>query len=131
MILIGGTNEKTKTLFLILYLMVTCFSSMNSATTEHYTLKNGMKIILINDPIATITSVKAYVRVGSIYEENYFGSGISHYLEHLVAGGTTSEHSEKEYENIISMLEVSAMPIPQLTTHHTLLTRVQFIPIQL
>ena len=32
------------------------------------------------------------------------GSGISHYLEHLVAGGTTNYRSETQYKSLVDAL---------------------------
>ncbi len=69
-----------------------------------FSLKNGLKVILLHEPEASLVSVRSYVRAGSIYEEPHLGSGASHYLEHLLAGGTTTKRSEEEYKRIISHL---------------------------
>ena len=70
-----------------------------------YDLDNGMKVFFVKDRSTSMASVRTYVRAGSVDEEGYgLGGGLSHYLEHLVAGGTTEKRSEKEYEEIISNL---------------------------
>ena len=51
---------------------------------KEITLKNGLKIVLIEDPQAPIVSIRSFVNVGSVYESRYQGSGISHYIEHIV-----------------------------------------------
>ena len=38
---------------------------------------------------APIARVHAYMKIGSIYEGEYLGSGLSHYMEHIVSGGST------------------------------------------
>lgn len=76
---------------------------MNSNTT-HFTLENGLDVILIQDDFSPVISARTYVRAGSIDEGELLGGGASHYLEHLVAGGTTSKNSEDTYKNKISLL---------------------------
>ena len=69
----------------------------------HY-LKNGATAVIVVDPNSKISSSYVFVRSGSINEGEFLGSGVSHYLEHLLAGGTTAFKSEKEYQNIIDNL---------------------------
>ena len=71
--------------------------------SEH-TLDNGLKVVLVQDPGASLVSVRTYVRAGSIDEDPLLGSGLSHYLEHLVAGGTTTVHPEESYRRTIAKL---------------------------
>ena len=70
---------------------------------SEYTLDNGLKVYLIQDPSATYTTARTYVRAGSINESLFYGAGASHYLEHLLAGGSTSKRSEDQYKALISM----------------------------
>ena len=69
---------------------------------REYTLDNGLKVFLIPDSSASLVTVKTFVKTGSITESPYWGSGISHYLEHLLAGGTTSYRSEAAYKKLIA-----------------------------
>lgn len=76
---------------------------MNSNTT-HITLENGLDVVLIQDDFSPVISARTYVRAGSIDEGQLLGGGASHYLEHLVAGGSTSKNTEDTYKNKISLL---------------------------
>lgn len=67
-------------------------------------LDNGLKVVLVNDPSASLVSVRTIIRAGSIDEDAVLGSGVSHYLEHLVAGGTTKARSEETYRRLIAQL---------------------------
>src|SRR5688572_13831687 len=50
-------------------------------------LDNGLTIIAkrVASPVA---AVRGYVRTGGAYEGAWLGGGLSHLLEHLVAGGS-------------------------------------------
>ncbi len=51
-------------------------------------LKNGATLILKPDRSAALASVQVWVRTGSIHEGAHLGSGLSHYLEHMLFKGT-------------------------------------------
>ncbi len=51
-------------------------------------LKDGMTVLIRERPGEQVVSAQVLVRAGSIYEGQSPGAGLSHYLEHLVAGGT-------------------------------------------
>ncbi len=92
---------------LILFIIIFSFNSgeiMSKQDVNSHTLDNGLKIFFINDPSASLVSVRTYVQAGSVTEGEYLGSGISHYLEHMVAGGATTKRSEQEYKDLISRL---------------------------
>jgi len=59
---------------------------LTSAT--RLTLPNGLALILDSDPSAPVISVQAWVATGSIHEGEKLGSGLSHFLEHMVFKGT-------------------------------------------
>lgn len=88
-----------------------------TAAVEHYTLDNGLEVALIHDPHAKIITLKTIVKTGSIHEDNYLGHGISHYLEHLVAGGTTSKKTEDDYIKLLSLM--GGVSNAYTTTDHT------------
>jgi zinc protease len=67
-------------------------------------LNNLLTILLIKDETTPIVAVKTYVRAGSMLEESHLGSGMSHFLEHMIAGGSTSIRSEKKYKDAIATL---------------------------
>lgn len=57
-------------------------------TATRLTLPNGLTLILDPDPSAPVISVQAWVATGSIHEGEKLGSGLSHFLEHMVFKGT-------------------------------------------
>ena len=72
---------------------------------ELFALSNGLKILVKKIPGAPITSVWAYVqKTGSQNEGRWLGTGISHYVEHLVCGGTTPTRGKEQTREIIDSL---------------------------
>lgn len=65
---------------------------------DKFILKNGLKILQINNPSANTVAVGIFVGVGSRHESNKL-NGISHFLEHLMFKSndkyTTAEIAEK------------------------------------
>jgi len=59
-------------------------------------LKNGLAVLIRNQTESDALAVQVLVGTGSIYEGKYLTSGISHYLEHVVSGGSTRSFTEKE-----------------------------------
>ena len=58
-------------------------------------LANGMTVIARR--VATpVLSVRGYVRAGGVYEGRWLGGGLSHLLEHIVAGGSNQRRSEAQ-----------------------------------
>ena len=83
---------------LILTIIFILYStSLLSADPLSYRLDNGLQVYLLPDPSSPLVSVRTMVKAGSITEEPWLGSGISHYLEHVVAGGSTEMKSEDDY----------------------------------
>ena len=76
----------------------------NTETLIEKTLHNGVKVFLLVDKSSSLVSARTYVRAGSIDESIHPGSGLSHYLEHIVAGGTTEANSEDYYKTLISKM---------------------------
>jgi zinc protease len=66
------------------------------------TLSNGLTVIIQENHAAPVATVRCYVKnTGSAFEGRYLGAGLSHVLEHVVAGGTTTRRTEKQIEKII------------------------------
>jgi len=63
------------------------------------TLPNGMQVVAQKTSSNSVI-LMCFVKSGSIHEEEYLGSGISHYLEHLVSSGTTSYRTEAQYSEL-------------------------------
>jgi zinc protease len=55
---------------------------------ERIVLPNGLTLILKPDPAAPLASVQVWVKTGSQHEGAHLGSGLSHYLEHMLFKGT-------------------------------------------
>ncbi len=66
------------------------------------TLKNGLTVFIRHTPESNVLSARIMVKAGSIYEPPL--SGLSHYLEHVVSGGSTKEFSEEEARKILEKL---------------------------
>ncbi|MDD3052286.1 MAG: insulinase family protein, partial [Candidatus Cloacimonetes bacterium] len=87
-----------KTFFVLL---VTLFLiNLSAAELLQKTLPNGMEIVVKENFSNNSVGFYCFVKTGSISEDEHLGKGISHYLEHLVSGGTTSKRTEKEYSEI-------------------------------
>lgn len=66
------------------------------------TLDNGLTVIVQENHVAPVATVRCYVQnTGSAFEGRYLGAGLSHVLEHVVAGGTTTHRTEKQISKII------------------------------
>ncbi len=68
---------------------------------KHRLLDNGLNVYVLENHNAPVFSMRVYVRAGSIYEQEFLGKGISHFCEHLVAGGTTHKRTEAEAQAMI------------------------------
>jgi len=108
-------NFNFNIIFFCLVLLLTPI--MASEIQQTYQLENGLNIVLLQDNTAEIVTVKTIVNVGSIYEEEFLGTGISHYLEHLVAGGSTKKASEDDYKLELSLM--GGVSNAYTTTDHT------------
>lgn len=59
-------------------------------------LQNGMTVLIRNRAESDVVSVQVFVRAGSLYEGKYLTGGLSHYLEHVLSGGSTRSFTEAE-----------------------------------
>src|SRR4051812_23508743 len=66
-------------------------------------LKNGLTVVTKRVP-SPVVSVRGYVMAGGVYEGKWLGGGLSHLLEHLVAGGTNDRRSEEQNRNLLQEL---------------------------
>ncbi|MBI1976801.1 MAG: insulinase family protein [Candidatus Omnitrophica bacterium] len=62
--------------------------SLNNPSIQRYSLDNGLVALLKPDTGHGLIAVEAAVRTGSISEEDWIGSGISHFVEHMLFKGT-------------------------------------------
>ncbi len=67
-------------------------------------LKNGLTLLVHQQPGAEVVSAQVFVRAGSALEGKYMRAGLSHYLEHIVAGGTTRSFTEEQAKERIKAM---------------------------
>ena len=86
------------------------------------TLPNGMELITKENHGNTGVGFYCFVKTGAVNEGAYLGKGISHYLEHLVSSGTTTYHTEAEYEALGKEMGaiVNAYTTDEITAYHIL-----------
>lgn len=58
------------------------------APVQRHVLDNGLTVVHRPDFSSEVVSVQVWVKTGSIHENSLIGSGLSHYLEHLLFKGT-------------------------------------------
>lgn len=69
---------------------------------ERFNLENGLTVILKPDKSIAICSVQVWIKTGSIHEGDKIGSGLSHYLEHMLFKGTEKRKGREISENVQS-----------------------------
>ena len=58
------------------------------APVDRHVLDNGLTLVHRPDFSSEVVSVQVWVKTGSIHEDTLIGSGLSHYLEHMLFKGT-------------------------------------------
>src|SRR6266705_2401429 len=79
-------------------------AGLGQAEVFHTTLDNGLMVLIEENHANPVVAVEVFVRTGSIYEQEYLGSGISHFFEHIIHGGTTSTRSEAESRRLLEAI---------------------------
>jgi zinc protease len=66
-------------------------------------LRNGTAVICkrVASPVA---AVRGYVYTGGVYEGKWLGGGLSHLLEHLVAGGSSARRTEAQNKQLLQKI---------------------------
>lgn len=67
-------------------------------------LPNRLIIVAQEVRTAPVVSAQVWIKTGSIYEQEHVGAGLSHFLEHLLAGGSTTNRSEAETNAILGRI---------------------------
>ncbi|MBN2830013.1 MAG: insulinase family protein, partial [Candidatus Cloacimonetes bacterium] len=86
--------------YLSLILLVLIASMAFSQEISRKILPNGMEVVVKKNDTNNSAGVYCFVKTGSNYEAEFLGCGISHYLEHLVSGGTTKYRTESDYQEL-------------------------------
>jgi zinc protease len=79
-------------------------------------LPNRMVVIAQRVPTAPVVSTQVWVETGSIYEQQHVGAGLSHYLEHLLSGGTTTNRTEAQSNAILGRIGAQTNAATSLDT---------------
>jgi zinc protease len=66
-------------------------------------LTNNMTIIVKRVPSPAV-AVRGLIGTGGVYEGKWLGGGLSHLLEHLVAGGSNERRAESENRNLLQQI---------------------------
>ena len=84
------------------------------------TLENGLRIIVREKHIGGVAAFRIYLGAGSLNEGQYAGSGISHLLEHVVAGGATPTRTEDQIRDALAAIgaETNAHTSKQFVCYH-------------
>ena len=86
---------------LLLWLVL---SVQAQAAVQHEVLDNGLTVLIEENHTNPVVAVQVLVRTGSIYEQEYLGSGISHFFEHIIHGGSTSTRTEAESRALLESI---------------------------
>ena len=82
-------------------------------------MTNGLTILVQENHSAPVATVRCYVQnTGSAYEGKDLGAGLSHVLEHTVAGGSTSKRTETQIRELLDSLggQTNAYTSDEITT---------------
>lgn len=66
-------------------------------------LRNGLTVVVKRVP-SPVVAVRGLVGTGGVYENKWLGGGLSHLLEHLVAGGSSERRTEAENRNLLQQI---------------------------
>jgi len=109
---------KRTSFMIVLLVMLAALLNGNEVLTK--TLVNGMTLAVKENTNNSSVGFYCFVKTGSVNEGRFLGAGISHYLEHVVSGGTTSLRTEQDYEQIGSEIGsiINAYTTNEVTAFH-------------
>ena len=84
--------------------LLIAMTGSGQAAVFQTTLDNGVTVLIEENHANPVVAVEVFVRTGSIYEQEYLGSGISHFFEHIIHGGTTSTRSEADSRRLLEAI---------------------------
>ncbi len=85
--------------FVIVFVSLPAFAKSGFENVKEYTLKNGLKVLLLEEHKAPDAVFQIWYKVGSRYER-YDKAGISHMLEHMMFRGS-KRFGPKEFSQIV------------------------------
>jgi insulinase (Peptidase family M16) len=66
-------------------------------------LRNGL-VVITRRVSSPVLSVRGYAFTGGVYEGKWLGGGLSHLLEHLVAGGSNGRRTEEQNKELLQKI---------------------------
>jgi zinc protease len=66
-------------------------------------LRNGA-VVICKRVASPVAAVRGYCETGGVYEGQWLGGGLSHLLEHLVAGGSSERRTETENKKLLQQI---------------------------
>jgi zinc protease len=66
-------------------------------------LRNGA-VVICKRVASPVAAVRGYCETGGVYEGKWLGGGLSHLLEHLVAGGSSQRRTEAQNRDILQKI---------------------------
>ncbi len=66
-------------------------------------LRNGA-VVICKRVASPVAAVRGYAETGGVYEGKWLGGGLSHLLEHLVAGGSSERRTETENKTLLQQI---------------------------
>jgi zinc protease len=79
-------------------------------------LPNRMILVAQSVPTAPVVSAQVWVKTGSLFEQEHVGAGLSHFLEHLVSGGSTANRPEAESTRLLGEIGAQTNAATSLDT---------------
>ena len=89
------------------------------------TLSNGLRLVIQDMPGTDVVALRCYIGGGSMLEGEELGCGISHFCEHLLAGGGTTLATEDDYRKVLDRIggQENAYTTTDHTCYHIVTTR--------
>ena len=86
--------------------------SFLSYSSKHFRLDNGLSVVFLPTYDTDVLALQMWVKTGSIHEGRFLGSGISHFVEHMVFKGT----AKRTYADIFKETQAQGAKINAYTS---------------
>jgi len=109
-------------------LLIGCLAAKAVADPLVRTLDNGARLVVEENHATPVVAVRFYVNTGSVFEGQWLGSGISHYVEHCAdRGAATRTAAQIQLETEELGNDANAYTSKRLTCYH-IATAAEFAP---
>ena len=88
---------------LLLIPLAVFVSVLGAPAAQVEILPNGLTLAVEENHSSPVVAVRFYVKIGSVYEGDYLGGGISHFIEHCVSEGTPTRTKQQIDDLVESM----------------------------